>query len=182
MCRHAYRDSDGSNPKGEDLRTVYPRNAGIREAESDCEDIDEGDRGVACGIQAAAGCRSGRVGNLDVSANEPHGHHHDYSTTDEHLGSTDTVDNKIHGDDDANQANDAVDSGCVKASVGSGQSHGLEDTGRIVAGEVSIRARASQGFKNSLDRVRASKLHEDHDNESQSDAFAVAGVHELSQS
>lgn len=111
MDRRANRDAQRTNAQREDLRAIDPRDAGVRKAESDREDVDERYGCVTSGGQGAA---LGGAGDFDVCSNEPHGDKHYGGTAHEHVSSSEAVDDKVHGDDDADQANDAVDTSGVQ--------------------------------------------------------------------
>lgn len=105
----ANRHSAAADAQGENLRAVDPGNTGVREAEADGEDVDERDGRVASGAQAAAATFA-RCGDFDVGADEPHGDEHHGRARHEHVPSAEAVDDEVHGDDDADEADNAVDS------------------------------------------------------------------------
>jgi hypothetical protein len=153
--------SDATNWKWENLCAVNPRDSCVRQAPSDCEDVDEGDGCITSSRKLRVSRRFG-FGDLDVRADEPHSEEHYRSTAHKPLPATISIDEVVHGKNDEEQADDAVDSGGVEASRLSCEADGLEDAGREV-----------------VDGVGSGHLHEDEDEHTDEDASAVRGTGQL---
>lgn len=63
-----------------------------------------------------------------VVENTHHCEQHDHSTAHKHILATEAIDDKVHGNDDADQADNAIDSRCVEAGRRSSESDRLEDS------------------------------------------------------
>lgn len=121
--------SEATDADREDLRAVDPRNTSVREAESNGEYVDEGD---SCVPSSGKMCGTTRLRDLDVCSDKPHSDEHDYSAAHEHVPATKSVDDVVHGDDDADESDDSIDASCVETRGLSLETDRLEDARRKV--------------------------------------------------
>lgn len=150
MCRSAHRHTNTSHPETENLRANDPWQTGVRKAEAHSEDVDESDGGVASSRQFTTFTFT-RTRDLDVCSDKPHRYQHDRSTSHEHLPPAEAIDDVVHGDDDAKQADNAVDASGIQAGRGSGEADRFENPRRVITVELMlVRGRLRMTYESKL--------------------------------